>query len=305
MRRKQDAVRGFTLIELLVVIAIIAILAAILFPVFAKAREKARQTACLSNEKQIGLGFLQYAQDYDEYPPDGAIVNYGLGWASQIYSYVKSTAVYTCPDDNNTTPAATVAGHPPYTVVSYGYNKNLTPSPSKTAPITLSRLNQPSRTVLLYEATGNMYGCPMDLTLDRSQDGNGNSDDDTGLDQSTTMTVSGQLIHISGQFATGPLLGHSYSDTHVPPYLGGPTGRHSDGANYLLCDGHAKWLRGAAVSSGRIANASDCNQGVMTSTPPGDTACQDLVHFDPTNAAGTDVAIDPKYGNIFVTFSTT
>ena len=63
---KVTTKRGFTLIELLVVIAIIAILAAILFPVFAKAREKARQTTCLSNVKQITLGILQYAQDYDE-----------------------------------------------------------------------------------------------------------------------------------------------------------------------------------------------------------------------------------------------
>ncbi len=62
-------IRGFTLIELLVVIAIIAILAAILFPVFAKAREKARQTACLSNVKQLAVGMLMYAQDFDEFLP--------------------------------------------------------------------------------------------------------------------------------------------------------------------------------------------------------------------------------------------
>src|SRR5690349_4121179 len=66
MHRKERIEKGFTLIELLVVIAIIAILAAILFPVFAQAREKARQTTCLSNTKQMGLGLMMYAQDYDE-----------------------------------------------------------------------------------------------------------------------------------------------------------------------------------------------------------------------------------------------
>ena len=89
---------GFTLIELLVVIAIIAILAAILFPVFAKAREKARQTACLSDAKQMGLAFLQYNQDYDERNPSGTQPS-ALGWAAQLYSYVKSTSLYQCPDD--------------------------------------------------------------------------------------------------------------------------------------------------------------------------------------------------------------
>src|ERR1700760_4371273 len=76
---------GFTLIELLVVIAIIAILAAILFPVFAKVREKARQTSCLSNEKQLGLAFQQYTQDYDEKYPDpnlGPIPSGGIGVAN-------------------------------------------------------------------------------------------------------------------------------------------------------------------------------------------------------------------------------
>ena len=112
--------RGFTLIELLVVIAIIAILAAILFPVFAKAREKARQTSCLSNLKQLGLGMIMYAQDYDETftsigyandlwydanlgafnsnnaanPPAG--MNYH-GWAAVILPYVKNTQIYLCP----------------------------------------------------------------------------------------------------------------------------------------------------------------------------------------------------------------
>jgi len=89
---------GFTLIELLVVIAIIAILAAILFPVFAKVREKARQITCLSNEKQIGLGFMQYVQDYDEKAPFSRAVMDGgdwwtsrmLSWKDLIYPYLKS-----------------------------------------------------------------------------------------------------------------------------------------------------------------------------------------------------------------------
>lgn len=113
---------GFTLIELLVVIAIIAILAAILFPVFAQAREKARQIACLSNTKQLGLAALQYAQDYDETevplcqdPRVGARADYCYSyatphWMDLIYPYVKSIGVYTCPDrtgDNSDT----VFGH--------------------------------------------------------------------------------------------------------------------------------------------------------------------------------------------------
>jgi prepilin-type N-terminal cleavage/methylation domain-containing protein len=103
---------GFTLIELLVVIAIIAILAAILFPVFAQAREKARQTSCLSNLKQIGLAFKMYVQDYDEkYPENGQIaccsngqqnsdgVDFGYnGWISNaLRPYTKNQAIYICP----------------------------------------------------------------------------------------------------------------------------------------------------------------------------------------------------------------
>jgi prepilin-type N-terminal cleavage/methylation domain-containing protein/prepilin-type processing-associated H-X9-DG protein len=92
---------GFTLIELLVVIAIIAILAAILFPVFARAREKARQTSCLNNQKQIGLGLMMYVQDYDERTPPQF---YGWGqplWRDDIYPYVKNAQVFQCPSDSN------------------------------------------------------------------------------------------------------------------------------------------------------------------------------------------------------------
>jgi prepilin-type N-terminal cleavage/methylation domain-containing protein/prepilin-type processing-associated H-X9-DG protein len=111
MRRTKS--HGFTLIELLVVIAIIAILAAILFPVFAQAREKARQIACTSNAKQFMLGILQYAQDYDEAMPMAYSVKKSIGpYTSQvtgaptsgvpaeIMPYIKSTQVFHCPDDN-------------------------------------------------------------------------------------------------------------------------------------------------------------------------------------------------------------
>ena len=104
---KMDRNQGFTLIELLVVIAIIAILAAILFPVFAKAREKARQISCASNMRQINLGLLQYVQDSDEtYPANGE--SYGPGgftaWQTMVMPYIKSSNVFICPSNSKTTP---------------------------------------------------------------------------------------------------------------------------------------------------------------------------------------------------------
>ncbi len=111
-RKVSPAGAAFTLIELLVVIAIIAILAAILFPVFAQARAKARQAACLSNMKQIGTASMMYLQDYDETYPV-ANLSYGAnfdgahgGWMQQIQPYIKNVQVFRCPDavkraDNN------------------------------------------------------------------------------------------------------------------------------------------------------------------------------------------------------------
>ncbi|RYX85403.1 DUF1559 domain-containing protein [bacterium] len=103
MKQTISAARAaFTLIELLVVIAIIAILAAILFPVFARARENARRSSCQSNLKQIGLGFMQYTQDYDEKMPRMP-ANTGEAatpsWDVQIYPYLKSTQIFACPSD--------------------------------------------------------------------------------------------------------------------------------------------------------------------------------------------------------------
>jgi prepilin-type N-terminal cleavage/methylation domain-containing protein/prepilin-type processing-associated H-X9-DG protein len=109
VRHRSDPVglrataNGFTLIELLVVIAIIAILAAILFPVFAQARERARATACLSNVKQVGLALQLYTQDYDETLPIHTDSQYFMrptsppNYARLIQPYVKNKAIYECP----------------------------------------------------------------------------------------------------------------------------------------------------------------------------------------------------------------
>ncbi len=113
MSRSRQS-KGFTLIELLVVIAIIAILAAILFPVFARAREKARQTSCLSNMKQLGLASLCYCEDYDErFPPnligqivipgyDDGISHGGITTWSVILPYVRNVQIYRCPSITHT-----------------------------------------------------------------------------------------------------------------------------------------------------------------------------------------------------------
>lgn len=119
MHRSKNA---FTLIELLVVIAIIAILAAILFPVFAQAREKARATSCLSNEKELGLAVLMYNQDYDECFPSG-LQNawYADSWYVLTQPYIKNLQILRCPDD----PLGTVpAGYEPWggPRMSYGAN---------------------------------------------------------------------------------------------------------------------------------------------------------------------------------------
>jgi prepilin-type N-terminal cleavage/methylation domain-containing protein/prepilin-type processing-associated H-X9-DG protein len=122
---------GFTLIELLVVIAIIAILAAILFPVFARARENARRASCQSNLKQIALGIKQYSQDYDEKFPIETVTTSdpNIGWAGTIQPYVKSEQIFQCPSSTTPPPTqATLLGStgrlndPNFTDYYYNYN---------------------------------------------------------------------------------------------------------------------------------------------------------------------------------------
>ena len=158
--------RGFTLIELLVVIAIIAILAAILFPVFQKVRENARRTSCASNEKQLGLAFVQYTQDTDEKYPLFASTT-GDTWAQGLYPYVKATGVYKCPDNSNTGTAGNNPadnGAPPLST-NYAYNyqiagtynrpnvatNNALPGP---VSIALAGINEPASKILMTETEG-------------------------------------------------------------------------------------------------------------------------------------------------------
>jgi len=149
---------GFTLIELLVVIAIIAILAAILFPVFAQARDKARQVACLSNTKQISLAIHQYAQDYDERLPVLGVNAQSRGrWQFQIFTYVKTPQVYNCPNVPNNLwvpPAPGALGTSDRG--GYGWNLALTADASftggnlNTAPgYALAKIAKPAETIIV------------------------------------------------------------------------------------------------------------------------------------------------------------
>jgi len=148
MSQGRFTARGFTLIELLVVIAIISILAAILFPVFATAREKARQTACLSNLKQIGLAMAQYTEDYDEtYPMLTYSVSPWTEWPDIVMPYIKSKAVMLCPDDQVTVHSGNVA-YP----VSYAYNINFASTSTGTAGLTLSQVAIPGATILIADS---------------------------------------------------------------------------------------------------------------------------------------------------------
>lgn len=263
---------GFTLIELLVVIAIIAILAAILFPVFAQARAKARQSACLSNEKQIGLALLQYAQDYDESYPSGRANVYGRGWAGQTAPYVKSKNVFTCSDDPTEASGKNVA-------ISYGMNIFLVngtpPGYAPTDGSILANHRAPAKTVMLFEVT-NVVADVSDPVEDLSTTGQGGDTNGPGW-----VDVAG------GKYDTG-IMGtppRSYAPYWYPQWRDRAKGRHSNGSNFLFADGHVKWHQRDQVSTGYLPNRSDCPQ--TPSSLPAAAGCSNYTG----TAAGTDASI--------------
>ena len=173
-QNRKSTFQGFTLIELLVVIAIIAILAAILFPVFARARENARRSSCLSNLKQLGLGMMQYTQDYDEkYPQphvqasagfgdfqammlfpttafNGNPINYYKGsWADVILPYTKSSQIMGCPSVIGSDWFGNTSSFQTKQPIGYTYNRLL-------AWNSLSTLNEPATRVVLHEGFGSV-----------------------------------------------------------------------------------------------------------------------------------------------------
>jgi prepilin-type N-terminal cleavage/methylation domain-containing protein len=261
--------KGFTLIELLVVIAIIAILAAILFPVFASAREKARQTSCISNEKQLGLGFQQYVQDYDEcYPIGGADGSTtGKGWGSAIYPYVKARNVYICLDD------PTAQDGSDGFAISFGFNRNLaggcTWPGNNSNTNRLSTLSAPSKTVCLFEVVGYQACFPAGSACsdpyDWSPAGCGpDSGGDGGMDFYTTSSA-----HYATGYMGTPTRTNSGSDDST--YGANRTPRHTQGADFLLCDGHTIYSIGALISSGPNAAVSTAPQNSSEAAGTGDT----------------------------------
>jgi len=235
--------RAFTLIELLVVIAIIAILAAILFPVFAQAREMARSASCLSNEKQLGLGVMMYVQDYDEIYPrtsylDGAGPN-DYTWTYVIQPYVKNVQVFVCPSDPYPVPPMSTkkANYIQVPRFSYITNYNVIPA-HDWAPPSLATLDAPAATIMLSERRPlfDKNHNPMS-----SWKGVSAFNPDQPEGPYVLCTYNDYLSSLAA--ATNPdgsWTDNKNLDVQIYRVMGE---RHRGGANFIFADGHSKWYR--------------------------------------------------------------
>lgn len=267
---------AFTLIELLVVVGIIAVMAAILFPVFMGIRERGRQTQCLSNERQLGMAILQYAGDSNETLFVTSESARGLGWAGRCYPYVKSVGVYRCPNDAT----ADVPAGAAYSVngqamsaVSYGFNSNLVgiqvPALGNARPIpsvALGQVTAPARTLLLFEVSGNVAALAGTGGEDQSAYGNTVQGAALGGPAGPVSDYTFPIGHSTNPsglvlYATGDMGGVRLNGVTKRGILRdgaeGSYPRHGDGANYAACDGHVAWLRPGQVSPGFSAEAVD------------------------------------------------
>ncbi len=242
---------GFTLIELLVVIAIIAILAAILFPVFARARENARRASCMSNLKQIGLGMMMYVQDNDErYPTYGYSASHIPGvvaptatyggdwypspstnwfWQNMIYPYVKSVQVFICPSSPNAgEPYKAPSGnYGPYSR-QYGANTDLFPNGGYGGSgLSMAVVNSPANTYAIMDSSFYVIGYA-----------------------NANAAPTNSNYYLPGICSIYPPTSGTYPSDCT-------NGRHLEGVNVAYADGHVKWLKTQTM----VAEALKSNHG--------------------------------------------
>lgn len=238
---------GFTLIELLVVIAIIAILAAILFPVFARARENARRSSCMSNLKQFGVAIMQYTQDYDgmypKYndinlhppvapdPPGGYYVNNaanGYTWGQITYPYHKSLDIFFCPSTSQRNDGG---ANTKISQKNYGANVNVMGAGT---PLTESALASPATLYLIMDsgwvgARPNYFKTPRTSGVYEYMPG-------------ISKTTGNATICDDFPSSVAPIIRDDCM-----------SGRHFDGLNIGFADGHVKWLKGSEVYRQAVA----------------------------------------------------